>query len=67
MSVNVMVQEHVRVYIGYYDNGINPYVFAYWMIPWEKTQMPVINNHMCLHVGEAMITTCVCMLVMANI
>ena len=36
MLVNVMVQDHVWVYIGYYDNGFNPYVCAYWMIPYKK-------------------------------
>ena len=63
MLVNVMVQDHVCVYIGYYDNGFNPYVCAYWMIPWENPNAsdykPHVfacwwshDNHMCMHVGE---------------
>ena len=51
MLVNVMDQDHVHVYIGYYDNGLNPYVFAYWMIPWEKPK------------HQWLTTTCVYMLV----
>ena len=66
MLVNVMVQDHVCVYIGYYDNGLNPCV-CILDDSMRKTQTPVINNHMCLHVGEAMIATCVCMLVRANV